>query len=133
MSAYVLSQLFPGGDATFASLLRALRTRGEQRFALAALNDFLAAIAAADFSASVAHADLHGLDPLQMNYVAAMVELAAHQKGIASPDWTRAVVPLDQPYFASPLHSHRLHLLTASPVPFKRRNLFVDSVVGDRV
>jgi len=26
-----------------------------------------------------------------------------------------------------------LHLLRAAPVPFKRRNIFIDSSVGDRV
>ena len=36
-------------------------------------------------------------------------------------------------WFASELKSLRLHLLTKSPAPFRRRNLFVDSTLGDRV
>jgi hypothetical protein len=43
------------------------------------------------------------------------------------------VPPLDEPHFATPLRGLRLHLLRASPVAFKRRNIFVDSSVGDRV
>jgi hypothetical protein len=43
------------------------------------------------------------------------------------------VKPLERPWFASSLKSLRLHLLTASPPPFRRRNLFVDSTIGDRV
>jgi hypothetical protein len=60
-----------------------------------------------------------------------MVELAAHQKGVVPPAWVREVPPLDEPHFATPLEG--LRLLRASPVPFKRRNIFIDSSVGDRV
>ncbi len=67
------------------------------------------------------------------NYVAAMVEQAAHMKRVRPPAWTARVEPLETPWFATSLESLRLHLLRASPVPFKRRNLFVDSAVGARV
>jgi hypothetical protein len=62
-----------------------------------------------------------------------MVEQAAHQQDVVPPAWVRDVEPLDEPHFAVPLSSLRLHLLRAAPVPFKRRNIFVDSAVGDRV
>jgi hypothetical protein len=78
-------------------------------------------------------ADLRGLSPYVQNYVAAMVELAAHQKGVASPGWVREVPPLDEPHFATALGGLRLHLLQVSPVPFKRRNIFIDSSLGGRV
>jgi hypothetical protein len=45
----------------------------------------------------------------------------------------REVAPLEEPHFGAPLQSLRLHLLAASPVAFKRRNIFVDAAVGDRV
>jgi hypothetical protein len=54
-------------------------------------------------------------------------------KGVTPPTWAGSVEPLDRPHFATPLRSLRLHLLRASPVPFKRRNIFVDSSVGARV
>ncbi len=77
--------------------------------------------------------DLRGLSPYLRNYVAAMVELAAHQRGVAPPVWVRQVPPLEEPHFATSLPGLRLTLLRASPVPFKRRNIFIDSSLGDRV
>lgn len=62
-----------------------------------------------------------------------MVEQAAHKKSLAPPDWVRDIEPLSVPWFATPLSSLRMHLLRAAPVPFKRRNLFVDAAVGGRV
>jgi hypothetical protein len=62
-----------------------------------------------------------------------MVEQASAVAGASPPDWTRRVKPLERPWFASPLKNLRLHLLAHSPPPFRRRNLFVDSSIGDRV
>jgi hypothetical protein len=45
----------------------------------------------------------------------------------------RDVVPLTEPYFPTPLKSLREHLLIAAPIPFKRRNIFVDASIGQRV
>jgi hypothetical protein len=62
-----------------------------------------------------------------------MVEQASQQRDVPPPAWSRDVPPLEEPYFATPLRSLRLHLLRQAPVLFKRRNLFVDSAVGARV
>ena len=62
-----------------------------------------------------------------------MFDQAATTKGVLTPSWTRDVVPLDEPYFATPLESVRPYLLRVAPVPFKRRNLFVDAAIGARV
>jgi hypothetical protein len=62
-----------------------------------------------------------------------MVEQAAHRKRVGPPAWVREIPPLEEPHFVPPLEGLRLHLLQASPVPFKRRNIFIDSSVGDRV
>lgn len=78
-------------------------------------------------------AGVRALSPFLQNYVAAMVEQAAHKKSLAPPDWVRDIEPLSVPWFATPLSSLRMHLLRAAPVPFKRRNLFVDAAVGGRV
>jgi hypothetical protein len=73
-------------------------------------------------------------DPYLANYVAAMVEQAIHLKGgIRPPLWTARVAPLSSPVFAAPWMSLRAHLLLESPVPFRRRNIFIDSSVGGRV
>lgn len=117
----------------FEETVRALADAAETRYVLAELNDILAELAPVEFSDAVAHCDLAGLTLFLQNYVAAMVEHAATSKGVPPPSWTQAIEALEEPHFASPLRIHRLHLLRASPVAFKRRNIFVDASVGARV
>ncbi len=133
VSSYALSRLVPAEHDRFAALLRALGADADHRYALAELHDFLHRCAASEFSAAVARADLTGLSPYLRNYVAAMVELAAARKDVAPPAWTRDVTPLESPRFAVPFASLRMHLLRSAPLPFKRRNIFVDAAVGARV
>jgi hypothetical protein len=99
-------------------------------FILAELNDLLTAAAANQFEL-LARPPIH--DPYLANYVAAMVEQAAHFLGVLPPAWTSGVAPLSQPVFAVPWPSLRAHLLLESPVPFRRRNIFIDSSIGARV
>lgn len=133
VSTYVLARVLPPERVRLAEILRALQRDSNRRFALAELNDFLHACAPIEFSAAVAQASVGNLSPVLGNYVAAMVELAATQKHVSPPRWVRDVAPLDEPYFATALKSLRTHLLLAAPVPFKRRNIFVDASVGARV
>ncbi|HUH12530.1 MAG TPA: hypothetical protein VMK65_05450 [Longimicrobiales bacterium] len=133
MSSYVLSRIIPHDRERFDGLIRALEAGGDRRFALAELNDVLSRLAPARLLETVGQAELRDLPPLDQNYVAAMVEQAADRKGVEPPAWTRDVVPLETPWFATPVKSLRVHLLRSAPVPFKRRNLFVDASVGDRV
>jgi Protein of unknown function (DUF1778) len=133
LSAYVLARALPPARLRFAELLGQLGDESERRYALAAIHDFLAGLPRIEFAAAVAEARLDGLDSYLRNYVAAMVELAANQKGAVPPAWVQEIEPLAEPRFATPIASLRPHLLLASPVPFKRRNLFIDSSVGDRV
>jgi len=133
ISSYVLSRALPPARLRFEELLSLLGEAAEHRYVLAELNDFLTALAPAELPEAVEHADLARLSPFLKNYVAAMVEQASHLKGVPSPAWTARVAPLAAPYFAAPLTSLRLHLLRVSPVPFKRRNIFVDAALGARV
>ena len=133
VSAYVLSRLPVDGRDRFALVLRALRSDHEPRFALAELNDFLHACPSREFAEAVEVAEVGGLSDYLQNYVAAMVELAAHTKGVAPPAWVREIPPLDAPRFATSMRSLRSYLLQVAPVPFKRRNIFVDASVGARV
>ena len=107
-------------------------TLGEQEpaFVLAELNDLLTA-AAGDELRSLPPPDIR--DPYLANYVAAMVELASHRRGVHPPIWTSDIEPLRDPVFAVPWQSLRAHLLLESPVPFRRRNIFIDSSIGARV
>jgi uncharacterized protein (DUF1778 family) len=133
VSAYVLGRALPSVQLRFSELLRALAQEADRRFVLAELNDLLAGLAPMELREAVADADLGGLSPYLQNYVTAMVELAAQRKGVSPPAWTREVVPLEEPAFAADLPALRLHLLRSAPVAFKRRNIFVDSSIGDRV
>lgn len=134
MSAYVLSRALPDARMQFARLLEALHDDDRPSFALAELNDLLSGLTSGELCDAVEHADLTGLTPYLRNYVAAMVELAAHRRDVPPPAWVRDVEPMEtEPRFATPLAGLRLHLLRTAPVPFKRRNIFIDSSIGDRV
>lgn len=133
VSSYVLARVLPAAGEAAAEIARALRRDEDSRFALAALADLLSELAPAEIGSALADLDLEGLSPLLRNTVAAMVEQAAHRHGVPPPPWTAAVEPLEEPHFAVPYPRLRPHLLRASPVAFKRRNLFVDSTLGDRV
>ncbi len=133
VSAYVLSRALPPAGLKFAAIIARLHDDDDRRYALAELNDFLAALAPVELRQAAEHADIGKLSPFLRNYVAAMVEQASYQKRVPPPSWTAEVEPLERPWFAAPFESLRAHLLRASPVPFKRRNIFVDATVGDRV
>ena len=105
----------------------------QPRLALAELNDFLSKLSAHEFRIAVAQPPASQLEKLWANYVAAMVEITAHTLHVQPPAWTKNIVALPVPHFASEMMSLRLHLLLASPPPFRRRGIFIDSTVGDRV
>ena len=132
-STYLLTCALPSPQTRLAELVTAASRDADRRFALAELNDVLSSLPPAAFAEAVDGLDVGGLDVLWRNYVAAMIEQAAHQKGVAPPRWTRDIAPLDEPYFAAPFPRLRPYLLRAAPAAFKRRNLFVDAAVGDRV
>jgi hypothetical protein len=133
VSSYVLARALPSSRLRFEEILAQLGREDDHRYVLAELNDLLSALAPAELREAVAHADLARLSPFLRNYVAAMVEQASALKRVPPPPWTARVEPLEVPYFAAPLASLRPYLLRVSPVPFKRRNLFVDATVGARV
>lgn len=133
VSAYVLSCVLPPASLRLNEVVRALGYEGEERFALAELNDLLTSLAPVEFSGAVTKMDVGDLSAFLQNYVVAMVEQAAQQKGVAPPAWVREVEPLERPHFAGGLRTLRPYLLKVAPVPYRRRNIFVDSSVGDRV
>ena len=133
VSSYVLDRALPAARIRFAELLRLLGIAEEERYALAELNDLLTRLAPGELRDAVEHADVGRLSPFLRNYVAAMVEQASHIKRVPPPAWTAQIPPLDVPWFATPMKGLRLHLMRASPVPFKRRNIFVDASIGSRV
>ena len=132
MSAYVLSRVLSAPAAQFRELAAACAGPAP-RYALAELSSFLAGLTAGELREAAAVPPPSGLTPFFLNYLAAMVEAACAKRMIAAPAWTSAVAPLAEPVFGSALESLRLHLLTHSPAPFRRRNIFIDSSVGERV
>lgn len=133
VSSYVLGRVLPAAVPRFERIVGAIANPERRRYALAELNDLLAELSPQEFDNVAGDVEIGELSPYLQNYVAAMFELAADQKGRHPPAWVREVLPLAEPHFATPMSSLRLHLLQTSPVPFRRRNIFVDSSIGDRV
>lgn len=133
ISSWVLSRLLPSLGEEFQARVAALNYSAERKAAFAGLNDFLVALTDEEFLVAVAAPPRETLDRYLMNYLAAMIEIAAQQKNALVPPWVSEIAPLEKPQFGVPLKSVRLHLLTNSPAAFRRRNIFVDSTLGDRV
>lgn len=132
MSAYVLSRVLPAPAAMFHDYAAACMGSASP-FALAEINSLLSDLTVGQLRDAVAAPPPSGLTPYLLNYITAMVEQACARRGIAVPAWTRTIAPLTEPVFASALKSLRLHLLTHSPPPFRLRNIFIDSSVGERI
>jgi len=133
MSTYVLSRVLSIPTREFQESVISMSGSVAPSFALADLHSLLMRLTAAELREAVANAPEADLSPFLANYVAAMVEIACVKHEIPPPAWTRKVEPLDQPAFGSDLASLRLYLLTHSPAAFRRRNIFIDSTLGDRV
>jgi len=133
MSTYVLSQVLPAPAAQFRRCLEACAGAASPSFPLAELNALLSSLSAADLLKAVAAPPPAGLSPFLANYIAAMVEYACALRAVPVPAWAWTIRPLAEPVFGTALQSLRLHLLTHSPPPFRRRNIFIDSTLGQRV
>jgi hypothetical protein len=134
MSAYVLSRVLSASAARFQECVAAACAgHGAPSFALAELNSLLSALTPSEMRDATALPPSITLTPYLENYVAAMVEYGCARCSIAPPSWTRSVIPLDEPVFGTSLQSLRMHLLTHSPPPFRRRNIFIDSSLGKQI
>lgn len=133
VSRWILRQVIPDARVQFERLVMELNTKRQLAYVLAELNDFLAKLSKNELLQAVATRPEIPKDPFYANYFAAMIELAAQQKQVAAPRWTQDIAPLEKPYFGSSLVNLRLILLRHSPPPFKRRNIFIDSSIGDRI
>lgn len=133
MSGYVLSKLLNSPARQFQELAETCLDEGSARFALAELSSLLDGQSRSELRDAVAMPPPAGLAAYHANYIAAMVEYACARRGIRPPVWTQTIAPLAKPVFASSLDSLRLHLLTHSPPPFRRRGIFIDASIGSRV
>ena len=133
MSEWILSKVLPPGQRAFQGLLAQLNAASNPKYILAQIHDMLNAAGGDEFELMVTQPPGAALADYLANYVAAMIEYTAVQKGRKAPSWTRQVPPLEVPVFGSDFKSLRLYLLTHSPPPFRRRNIFIDAAVGQRV
>ena len=134
VSKWVLQQVFPPVERKFQALCGELASRPDAlSFTFAEFQDWFDRLTGSEFTRAVRFAPQARLPSFEANYLAATIEHAAAIKGVNPPRWTLTVAALDTPWFASSLKSLRLYLLTHSPPPFRRRNLFIDSSVGQRV
>ena len=133
MSTYVLSRVLSPPASRFADCIEACTDAETANYGLAELNSFLSNLSASELKDAVAAAPAVKLTSYIANCVAAMVEQASQKQGVRAPAWVSTIEPLAEPVFGSALQSLRLYLLTHSPPPFRRRNIFIDSALGDRV
>ncbi len=133
MSEYVLSRLFPQQSVVFSKLVKKLEVAKDPAFILAEIHDLLVKMNSSEFADAFTENSLRQLTPYLQNYIAAMIEQAALQKKADIPPWLKDIKILKDPVFGSHLKSLRLHLLTNSPIPFRKRNIFIDSTLGDRI
>lgn len=133
MSAWIMAKLLPPQELKFEHLLDALCADDHNKFAYAELNELLISLSPSAFLDICGNEPTRRLSPYALNYLAAMIELAAVQNGVPPPKWTARIPPLSMPYFGAPLMSLRLYLLTHSPAAFRRRNIFIDATLGDRL
>jgi hypothetical protein len=135
VSTYVLQRALPPDRIRFEEIVRALRVNDDYRFALAELNDLLSNVARAELvdAVTVAPSEILALTPYLQNYIAAMIEQASNVRKAPPPAWIRQIPPLETPHFVTDMPGLRLYLLRSSPVPFKRRNIFIEMSIGGRV
>jgi hypothetical protein len=133
MSSYVLARVLPAAARRFHDVVQACAVPGNERFALAELNSLLASLGAAALREATAEEPVRWPSPFVAAYAAAMVERASEARRMPPPPWTATIGALPEPYFASELPGLRLYLLMNSPAAFRRRNLFIDSSVGQQV
>lgn len=133
ISQWVLNKALPPVQQTFQELLGQLKSVSNPKYILAQIHDMFNAASADEFELMVAQPPGVFISDYLANYVAAMIEYTAVQKGRKAPPWISQVPPLKIPVFGSDLKSLQLYLLTHSPPPFRRRNVFIDATVGQRV
>jgi len=133
LSSYVLARALPDLQASLDRIVETLAVPGEFSHPLAEWNDRLTAAGGPEIRDLLRPRGLEELDVVPKNCLAAMIEHAAHRAGEPAPEWTGEIEPSPEPWFAASSQKLREYLLAVSPVPFRRRNIFIDSSLGDRV
>lgn len=100
--------------------------RASWGYALAEFVDAFRRARGAERRTLAAEAAREGSSALERAYWAAAVESVCHEARMRPPAWVDAPDRfLGEPYFAGGMESLKAILIAESPVPFRRRNLFV--------
>ncbi len=132
MSRWVLEKIFPPLESLFQRRVANLRGGPDASYAFADIHDFLAALSGPELEIAASEKPDLPQSAFYANYLAAMIEFACYQKGVPPPSWLQDIEGLQNPHFGSELPSLRLYLLISSPLPFRKRNIFIDSSIGSR-
>ena len=133
VSAWILARVLPEPRLHLEQIIAELSKVEDSSYMLAELSDLIESMNVAEFAQSCNDPLTLPASRILQNQVAAMLEVVAHRLHAKVPTWVLEIQPLKEPVFGSQMKALRLHLLTHSPAPFRRRNIFVDSIVGDRV
>lgn len=117
----------------FQNLVSDLAKSKKPSLVFAEISDFLNKLHGDEFKTAVDEKPKAKLSNYHQNYLAAMIEFSANTKKVNPPEWINEIDVLTEPVFGSKLKNLRTHLLLNSPIPFRKRNIFIDSTVGNRV
>lgn len=92
---------------------------------LVPLMDFVDAFRRHPDQQAVAEPMAPGADPRLDALLAAVVESLCAEAGLDAPSWVDEVGPSPRPWFVSGLESLKAIALAESPLPFRRRRIFV--------
>jgi hypothetical protein len=134
VSKWVLEKILLDKRKEFFEICKRLSVNIKNRsFSFAELSDFLFQLSKHDFSETLSYRPDISMSDENWNIISAMIENIAHKNNFPCPSWVRDVPPLENPLFATELTSLKTYLLINAPIAFRKRNIFVDASVGDRV
>jgi hypothetical protein len=136
LSSWILDRLTPKYVEKWYELCQGLRGKRNINAAshlFAEIHDLLASLNRDELSHLAGFAPQRPIASESYAYLSAMIEYAVSTKKAKMPEWINEAPPLRVPFFGSPLLSLRLHLLTHSPVAYRKRNIFIDAPIGGRV
>lgn len=125
VSEFILSNLLTDISAYEVRQLYELIAKGENRvLSLFNLRNKLKKISPAFWDGAVGIVP-DFLDPFSLAYVASTIEELSYIRGLSYPEWCTGIKALSEPYIGSDQETMNFYILVNSPVPFKRRNIFL--------
>ena len=133
VSSWVLKRSLNSFQDKFKSLVGKLSQSANHKYEFSELNEFISNLASEQSELAFSEKPKVHLSSYEWNYIAAMIEYSAYMKVFRLPDWINEIEVLEDAVFETNLESLKLYLLTQSPIPFRRRNIFIDTSIGGQV